>query len=45
MLKMCSQLMADSISTVRHQLDNLRSYVMPPVDGKTYSKNYFLIYF
>jgi len=32
MLKMCSYLMADSISTVRHQLDNLRAHVVPPVD-------------
>ena len=32
MLKLCSHLMADSISTVRHQLDNLCSHVMPPVD-------------
>jgi hypothetical protein len=32
MLKLCSHLMADSISTVRNQLDDLCSYVMPPVD-------------
>lgn len=32
MLKLCANLMADSISTVRRYLDNLREKVMPPVD-------------
>lgn len=31
---MCSSLLADSISTVRHQLENLKSHVMPPVDSE-----------
>jgi hypothetical protein len=34
MLKLCSNLMAETISTVRHQMDDLRRYVMPPVDGE-----------
>ncbi|KAF7634718.1 hypothetical protein Mgra_00005866 [Meloidogyne graminicola] len=32
MLTLCSNLHSDTISTVRHQLDNLKSHVMPPVD-------------
>jgi hypothetical protein len=32
MLKLCSNLKANSISTVRHQLDNLRDHVVPLVD-------------
>lgn len=34
MLEMCSYLLADSISTVRHQEANLKSHVMPVVDSK-----------
>uniref|UniRef100_A0A914MQ48 RNA helicase n=1 Tax=Meloidogyne incognita TaxID=6306 RepID=A0A914MQ48_MELIC len=35
MLNLCSNLHSETISTVRHQLDNLKSHVMPPVDVVT----------
>ena len=41
MLNLCSNLHSETISTVRHQLDNLKSHVMPPVDGKVEEKNFF----
>jgi len=41
MLTLCSNLHSETISTVRHQLDNLKSHVMPPVDGKVEEKNFF----
>jgi len=41
MLNLCSNLHSETISTVRHQLDNLKSHVMPPVDGKAEENNFF----
>ncbi|CAK5080693.1 unnamed protein product [Meloidogyne enterolobii] len=35
MLNLCSNLHSETITTVRHQLDNLKSHVMPPVDKVT----------
>nr|CAD2177130.1 unnamed protein product [Meloidogyne enterolobii] len=35
MLNLCSNLHSETITTVRHQLDNLKSHVMPPVDAVT----------
>uniref|UniRef100_A0A183BNT6 RNA helicase n=1 Tax=Globodera pallida TaxID=36090 RepID=A0A183BNT6_GLOPA len=32
MLSLCANLRAETISTVRHQLENLKEYVTPPVD-------------
>ncbi|KAL3068459.1 hypothetical protein niasHT_030750 [Heterodera trifolii] len=32
MLSLCANLRAETISSVRHQLDNLKDYVTPPVD-------------
>ncbi|KAL3089999.1 hypothetical protein niasHS_006451 [Heterodera schachtii] len=32
MLTLCANLRAETISSVRHQLDNLKEYVTPPVD-------------
>lgn len=33
MLRLCSYMMSDSITTVKKHIDNLRAYVVPPADS------------